>query len=123
MSALLVAVAAGGLARGPHSLPAYLLFGYAFAMSVNALIPHLIASVVMRRYMPGTATGVLLVLPLGSVLLWRAVTLDWVSLATLIWAAPAVAVALLGAIPLLFAAGQRIFPQGSQQRRQSSGAA
>jgi len=123
MSALLVAVAVGGLASGPHSLAAYLLFGYVFAMSANALFPHLVASLVMRRYMPGTATGVLLILPLGSLLLYRAVAHDWVSSITLAWAAPAVAVALLVAIPVLFGAGRRIFPQGGQSGGRRSGAA
>ncbi len=114
MSALLVAVAVGGVIGGPHSLLAYLLFGYVFAMSANALFPHLAASLVMRRYMPGTATGVLLNLPLGCALLYRAVAQNWVSPSTLLWAAPAVAVILLAAIPALFSAGRRIFPQAGQ---------
>ncbi len=112
LSALLVAVAVAGLASGPHSLPAYLLFGYVFAMAANALFPHLVVSIAMRKYMPGTATGVLLNLPIGSALLYHAVAEDWVSLGTLAWAAPAVAAALVLAIPVLLGVGRRLFPEG-----------
>ena len=37
----------------------YLVSGYALAMLVNVVFPHLAATFAMRRYAPGTATAVL----------------------------------------------------------------
>ena len=45
--------------------------GFALAMSVNAVVPHLMASLATRSYNPGTATGILLNLPLGWLLVRR----------------------------------------------------
>jgi len=49
--------------QGKESFGAYLVAGYALAMLLNVLFPHLLATVAMRRYMPGTATAVMLNLP------------------------------------------------------------
>jgi hypothetical protein len=45
------------------------LSGVALAMAANALFQHLPLSLLKRSYMPGTATGLLLNLPLGLSLL------------------------------------------------------
>jgi Protein of unknown function with HXXEE motif len=61
---LLAAIAAWlAKVQGRESFGAYLVAGYALAMLLNALLPHLLATVAMRRYMAGTATAVLLNLP------------------------------------------------------------
>ncbi|PKN17755.1 MAG: HXXEE domain-containing protein [Deltaproteobacteria bacterium HGW-Deltaproteobacteria-6] len=43
----------------------YIYLGFVLMMSLNAIFPHLIASIVLRRYAPGTMTGCLLNLPIG----------------------------------------------------------
>ena len=43
----------------------FALSGFALAMAVNAFFPHLAVSIAKRSYCPGTATGLLLNLPLG----------------------------------------------------------
>jgi hypothetical protein len=45
----------------------YALCGFAIAMAINAVLPHLVISIVKRSYSPGTGTGLLLNLPLGWV--------------------------------------------------------
>lgn len=106
---MLIGVAVAALAKGRGSVPAYLFFGYAFAMAANAFMPHLIATIVRRSYMPGTATGLLLNLPLGVLLLRRGVAEGWVAKRTLVWVAPAFALLLVAAIPVLFAMGRALF--------------
>ena len=106
-SALLLLAALLAFAGGPHSIGAYLLCGFAFAMAVNALVPHLAATVVERRYMPGTATGLAFNLPLGVWLLRQAIAESWAEVETLLWAAPLVGLLLMGLIPVLLAAGAR----------------
>lgn len=45
------------------------LTGFALAMALNAVFPHLAMSLARRSYVPGTASGVLLNLPLGIALM------------------------------------------------------
>ena len=56
LSGLFVAitlVASNSVAGG---VAAYLMAGYALAMVLNVFMPHVLVTVVTRRYMPGTAT-------------------------------------------------------------------
>jgi len=57
-AALLILMSAASFSM-PRSVPAYLITGYVFAMLLNVLAPHLVASIAMGKYMPGTATAVL----------------------------------------------------------------
>lgn len=50
----------------------YLWAGDALAMGVNTFVPHLVASVATRSYMPGTASALCPNLPLGCMLIARA---------------------------------------------------
>ncbi len=55
----------------------YLYLGFVGTMVLNALIPHLLATLAERRYAPGTGTGMLLNVPMGLWLLlgpYRALT-------------------------------------------------
>ncbi len=106
LSLLLVVVAAFAIHQGPNSLSAYLFFGYVFAMTANAIVPHLAATLALRRYMPGTASGLLLNLPIGIYLLHEAVVQRWVAPSSLLWVAPAVGIALAASIPLFLAVGR-----------------
>lgn len=107
--ALLICAAAASLA-GAASLPAYLFSGYVFAMLANVLFPHLLASLLMRRYMPGTLTALLFNLPLGGWFLFRAVIDGFVRAELLVWSAPLIALGILAALPVLFALGRKLFP-------------
>ena len=44
--------------KGKGSSWAYLLFGYAAAMLVNVLLPHILATLVFGEYTPGVVTAV-----------------------------------------------------------------
>jgi hypothetical protein len=107
-SLILVALAAWALSAAPRSVAWYGFTGYVFAMMVNAIAPHLLATVALRRYMPGTATALLFNLPLGLLLLRQALAEGLVAWRTLAWAAPAVSLLVLGSIPVLFALGGRL---------------
>jgi hypothetical protein len=50
------------------------LAGFALAMAVNALVPHLLVSVATHSYSPGTGTAMLLNLPLGVWLIHEQLT-------------------------------------------------
>ena len=91
---------------GKESVGAYLLAGYALAMLLNVLFPHVLATVVMRRYAPGTATALLLNLPITVLLLDKGLQEGYVQVHRLAWVGPLVVVGILAAIPVLFAIGR-----------------
>jgi len=93
--------------QGKESLGAYLVTGYALAMLLNVLLPHVVGSLVMRRYMPGTATAVLLNLPVTLYVLNLGFRECYIDSHTFVIVGPAVVVSIVGLIPLLFWAGRR----------------
>ena len=107
---LVVGLSAQG---GKENVATYLLAGYALAMLLNVFFPHVVATLAMRRYAPGTATAVFLNLPVTVMLLATALQVGSIQLATFLWVGPLVTVALLGAIPLLFALGRWLFPSAA----------
>ena len=109
-SVALISITAVTSVTGAGSPAAYLLAGYALAMVINGLIPHIVATVAMRRYMPGTATAVLLNLPLGCLFLIRALSENYIQLRLFAWSGPLVALSMLASLPILFAVGKRLCP-------------
>lgn len=47
----------------------YIFLGFVLMMSMNSIFPHLLATIALKRYAPGTLTGVLLNLPIGMAIL------------------------------------------------------
>jgi hypothetical protein len=82
----------------------YLLCGLALTMLLNVLVPHLIATIALRTYSPGTGTAVALNLPLTCWLLHQAFAEKRITPRPFAWAGPAVVVGILALIPLLFLA-------------------
>lgn len=93
---------------GRESPGAYLVTGYALAMLLNVVFPHLIAAVALRRYAPGLVTALLLNFPITFFLLRQAILEKYVHLSRLVWAGPLVVICILGSIPVLFALGRWI---------------
>ena len=117
--AVIVLTAAGAAAAlaanigGKGSLGAYLVCGYAVAMLLNVVFPHLLASLAMREYAPGTLTALLLNAPACALAAGACVArrirgsqgscsgpARWSSLG------------IVGSIPLLFAVGRRLRGSG-----------
>jgi len=109
LTVLAYLVAGLSASGGKGSVGAYLLAGYALAMLLNVVFPHVLATIALRRYTPGTATAVLLNLPLTVLLLSTAIQSGYIQLAPFLWVGPLVTGGLLGALPLLFALGRWLF--------------
>lgn len=91
---------------GARSLGAYLLTGYALAMVLNVFFPHVLASLWLRTYAPGTATALAFNLPLGGWLVWRAITERFVKPSVFAWSGPLTVIAIVASVPVLFATGR-----------------
>jgi hypothetical protein len=70
-------------------------------MVANAFVPHLVATIAARRYAPGTATAVLLNLPLGSLLLYQSLKNGDVDPAVFVYSGPLTAIGVLALVPPL----------------------
>jgi hypothetical protein len=103
-------VAAGWLAStcGFRSIGAYFLTGYALAMVLNVFIPHIAATVALRVYAPGTATALLLNLPLGSWFVYRSLVEGYVNPSVFVYSGPATVMAITASVPLLYSIGKRL---------------
>lgn len=108
LSAALIIITTVTSVTGAGSPAAYLLAGYALAMIINSLVPHTVATIALRRYMPGTATAVLLNLPLGCLFLVRALSENYIQPRFFAWSGPLVALSMLVSLPILFAVGKRL---------------
>ncbi len=97
--------------EGAYSLWSYLFYGYAAAMTINVFMPHLLASLKYRRYLPGLVSGVLLILPAGLMVLIRFPRENYVSLDfPHILIPAAVIVIMAGSLPILFKLGKIFMP-------------
>ena len=94
---------------GKGSTGAYLISGYAFAMLLNVVFPHLIATVALRRYAPGIVTALFLNFPITLLLLRQAILEKYIQLSKFVWVGPLVVAGILGSIPVLFALGRWYF--------------
>ncbi len=110
LTLLAYTLAAAVSIAGKASVPAYLIAGYALAMLLNVVIPHLLATLSLRRYAPGTLTALLLNLPITLVLLGRGFEEAYLQWSTFSWSAPLVVGALIASLPVLFRIGARWFP-------------
>ncbi|MEO6800993.1 MAG: HXXEE domain-containing protein [Rhodanobacter sp.] len=108
LSAIFVVITAAASLSRAASPASYLMGGYVLAMVLNVLFPHVCASVLVRKYMPGTATALLLNLPLGVMYLHRALAVGSVTRPTFYWAGPAVVLATMALLPGLFAVGRKL---------------
>jgi Protein of unknown function with HXXEE motif len=104
------AIATAGMASigGKGSVGAYLVSGYALAMLLNVLFPHVLATILLRQYAPGTLTALLLNLPACALLLDRALREQYIQTSVFVWVGPVIVLALAASIPLLFALGRRL---------------
>jgi hypothetical protein len=95
-------------ARGPGTIAAHVLAGYALAMLLNIVVPHTVATVALGRYAPGTATAWVFNLPVCTALLFVGIRDGYIDSARLVWFGPACVAILLAGIPLLFFIGRKL---------------
>jgi hypothetical protein len=107
LSVVVLLAAALASIGGPRSFGAYFVAGCALAMALNVVIPHLAATIALRTYAPGTATALLLNLPLGGWLVYRSLLEGYVEPTLFAVTGPLTVLSIVASIPLLFAAGRK----------------
>lgn len=89
---------------GPGSVAVYLVLGLALTMLLNIYFPHIGSMRDLGRYGPGTATAILINLPVMVYLIWQAISGGYIDIGLfLLLAVPMVAAAAAGWSFLLYA--------------------
>jgi len=86
----------------------YVYFGFVGSMILNAIFPHLIATIVLRQYAPGVITGILLNVPCYSLLISFAVKSNVISLTEVLVSTVIVGGIMLAILPILFRIGRKV---------------
>ncbi len=94
--------------RSPQSIAAYALAGYALAMLLNVFVPHILATITLRQYAPGTATAVLFNLPVCSMLLYVGFQDRYIDTDKFVLYGPTCVALILASIPMLFLIGRAL---------------
>jgi hypothetical protein len=90
------------------SLSRYVYLGFILMMVANVIFPHLIATLLLKKYAPGTITGILLNAPIGIYILTRGIN-GTDELIFVIVAGVILAIIFLALIIQLFKAGKYLF--------------
>ena len=88
---------------GKKGFWAYFFTGYALAMFLNVFFPHVLTSILVQEYAPGTGTAVLMVLPTASLVLYKSIQDGFVDRRKFYVIGPIVVLIMATSVPLLFA--------------------
>lgn len=91
-----------------NSLFKYAYFGFLAAMMINIIFPHLLSTIVERRYSPGLMTGLLLIMPIHTIIIMRSFHNNFISVSGLIIGTVAMSLAMILLIPVLFKLSARL---------------
>jgi len=100
------------LCRPTSDIAKWIFIGFLGSMIFNVIFPHFIAAILMRTYAPGLLTGLLLILPVNSVIICQMLLKKFIIWQELVISTLAVGIILLALIPILFKIGGKITPTG-----------
>ncbi|WP_454055296.1 HXXEE domain-containing protein [Clostridium sp. Marseille-Q7071] len=86
----------------------YFFFGFMGAMIFNVVFPHLILTIILKKYSPGLITGVLLIMPFNSLIIISSLNNSIINLNEVIISTIAVGTLLLILIPILEKIGGKL---------------
>ncbi|MGQ3478106.1 HXXEE domain-containing protein [Paenibacillus sp. TY11] len=89
----------------------YILIGFLGSMIINTIFPHLLATIVLKRYAPGLLTGILLIIPINSFIIYQFFQNNELTFRALFLSTLIVGGMLLSLIPGLFKVGKYVTKQ------------
>ncbi|WP_316275024.1 HXXEE domain-containing protein [Bacillus halotolerans] len=108
---MLAYLSAFGFLYMPESdIAKWIFIGFLGSMVINAIFPHLIATVLMKKYAPGLLTGLLLNIPINALVIYQMFVKNLIVWKELIISTLVVGIILLALIPLLFKVGDKVSP-------------
>lgn len=82
--------------------------GFLGSMVLNAIFPHLMATIFMKTYAPGLITALLLNIPINTIILYRLHISNLISIKEVLISTLVVGILLLAMIPVLFTLGDNL---------------
>jgi hypothetical protein len=89
----------------------YVFHGFLGAMILNTFVPHLASTIILRKYSPGLITGLFLLIPVNSIILYQSVMIGQIKLTDLMFSILIVSIVLLSLLPLFFKIGEHLVKQ------------
>lgn len=86
----------------------YIFLGFVLMMVLNAVFPHLVSTILLKKYAPGTLTGFLLNVPIGLYILITSIS-DRKEILPVIISFIVITVLSLLIINVLFKIGRKVF--------------
>ncbi|MCJ8012818.1 HXXEE domain-containing protein [Paenibacillus sp. KQZ6P-2] len=86
----------------------YAYFGYVGCMIINVIFPHLISTIIERCYSPGLFTGVLVIIPVHSLIIKTGLDTNTITATQLIASIIVAAAVIMASIPLSFKVGKKL---------------
>lgn len=86
----------------------YAYFGYVGGMIINIIFPHLISTIIERCYSPGLFTGILVLVPVNSLIIKTGVDTNTITVTQFMISTLVAAVVILASIPLSFKVGKKL---------------
>ena len=83
-------------------------FGFLGAMILNTFVPHLLATILLRRYAPGLLTGLFLLIPINSMLIAQGIASGAVTWFELALSTTCAGIIILALLPPLFWMGRKL---------------
>lgn len=83
-------------------------FGFVGALILNILFPHLISTLIERYYSPGLFTGLVVIIPINSLIVKTALEVGTITILQFIISTLIMAFLLLLSIPISFKIGKRL---------------
>lgn len=119
LTILSIAITALLYATGRQSVVSYLFVAFNFGMFINVFMPHLAATIALRKYAPGLLTGLVLLSPITSYLLWYGYKNGFFLFPMFWYATITFAALVIGTIRIFFRIGRRL--KGVVDRKDSLG--
>jgi len=80
----------------------YIYFGFLGSMILNAIFPHLVMTIVLKKYAPGLLTGLFINIPFNSYIIYVAVENSYIQMREIIISTVFVGISILLLLPVLF---------------------
>lgn len=95
------------LENNPGSIWSYVYLGFIGMMGLNAIMPHLVATFLLKRYAPGLISSLLLNLPISIIIITRYINAG-INVYLLILAIMVMSAVILLSLKPLFKVGERL---------------
>jgi len=80
----------------------FVYFGFFGMMIFNAFFPHLISTIVLKKYAPGTITAFMLNVPINLFIIIKAINANIITIPTIIISTISIGIITLSSLPILF---------------------